>query len=203
MKRDVVSLGERLCPVCQSKKSFQHVKETNYFCLFGLRLLPLEKISNYLSCEFCENAFAESAGELVPSQLAMVKRVIAYALVGYGMQEHQDLACDVFKKITGFEIQPSDLLGDVRRVAAGKSDVLEDIRRENRHLNTRGRQQIIEAAFLVTHACCEIQYEDRLRLNLIANAMNLPITFVTATIDQVRKHGCYGVRRILPTQAQV
>lgn len=202
VKRDVVPEGLHHCPVCQTEKPFQRVKETNYFCAFGLRVLPIEKIADYRTCEFCENAFSEEAGQLEPSQLSSVRRVIAYILVGYGMQEHQDLGCDIFKKITGFEMQPAELLNDVRRMAAGKVDVLAEIKQQNCFLNIRGKQQIIEAAFLVTHACCEIQYEDRLRINLIANAMDLPIAFVTATIDQVRKQGCYGVRRLLTTQTQ-
>lgn len=203
VKRDVIALDDQFCPVCQTLKPFHQVKETNYFCLFGLRTLPLEKIAHYLACDYCENAFVEVAGRLEPSQLTLVKRVAAYILVGYGMHEHQDLGCDIFKKITGFELQPLEFRDEVRLLAAGKSDVLGDIKQQNYFLNVRGKQQIIEAAFLVTHACCEIQYEDRLRLNLIANAMDLPSSFVSATIEQVRKQGCYGVRRLLPTRAQV
>ena len=188
--------------MCQTLKPFQRVKETNYFCLFGIRLLPLEKIADYHACEYCENAFCERDGRLEPSQLAMTKRVIAYILVGYGLQEHQALGCDVYNKVTGFDLSPAGLAEEIRLVTSNKADIIEALKQHNRYLNTRGKQQIIEAAFLVTHACCEIQYEDRLRINLMANAMDLPIAFVTATIDQVRKQGCYGVHRLLPTQTQ-
>ena len=204
IKRESVPLGDRHCPVCESSKPFQRIRETNYFCLFGLRILPLEKIADYERCDFCENAFPAGfdGAVLLPSQLPSVQRVLAYLLVGYGMQDQLELACDIFKKVTGFELRETDLMADIGSIELGKTDLFGELRAQNHHLNTRGKQQIIEAAFLVTHSFCEIQYEDRLRINLIASAMGLPIMFVSATIDQVRKQGCFGVRRLLGTQTQ-
>lgn len=204
IKRQTIPLGERQCPVCQSLKAFHRIKESNYFCLFGLRVLSLEKIADYDRCEFCENAFPANANglTLMPTQLPSVQRVLSYLLVGYGMQDQLALACDIFKKVTGFELRESDIRADINSIELGQTDLFGELAQQNHHLNTRGKQQIIEAAFLLTHSFCEIQYEDRLRINLIASAMGLPIMFVSATIEQVRKQGCYGVCRLLSTQTQ-
>jgi len=204
IKRETVLLGERHCSVCQSSRAFHRVKESNYFCLFGLRVLSLDKIADYDSCQFCENAFPPNSNgaALMPTQLTSVQRVLSYLLVGYGMQDQRALACDIFKKVTGFELRESDIRADINSIELGQMNLFGELADQNHHLNTRGKQQIIEAAFLVTHSFCEIQYEDRLRINLIASAMGLPIMFVSATIDQVRKQGCYGVRRLLSTQIQ-
>ncbi|MFT7306408.1 MAG: hypothetical protein ACI9P7_001674 [Candidatus Azotimanducaceae bacterium] len=204
IKMETILLGERQCPVCQSLKAFHRVKESNYFCLFGLRVLPLEKIADYDSCESCKNAFPPNSNGavLMPAQLTSLQRVLSYLLVGYGMQDHRALACDIYKKVTGFELHESDIRADINSIERGQSDLFSELAHQNHQLNTRGKQQIVEAAFLVTHSFCEIQFEDRLRINLIASAMGLPIMFVSATIDQVRKQGCYGVRRLLNTQTQ-
>ena len=195
------SLGERFCPVCDASKSFRHVNETNYFCLFGIRLLPLEKHADYHLCDFCENAFTEptDGAYQIPSQAMSARSVIGYILVGYGMQGHLKLGCEIFKKVTGFEMSAEELTHVVRKVSVPQQDLINLLKSESSNMNIRGKQQIIEAAFLVTHACCEIEYEDRVRINLIANAMDIPIGFVSATIEQVRQQGCYGVHRILPT----
>jgi hypothetical protein len=203
VKRDSRSLGARHCPVCRGEKNFSHVLESNYFHAFGLRLLPLEKIADYQQCDYCESAFAYAPEvPVLPSQVSAVQTVIAYVLVGYGHQDI-DLAADVASKVTSFELSREDFQKDVRALAAGRLDLFEVLKEQARSLNLRGKQQVIEAAFLATHACCEIQYEDRLRINMIANAMDTSIAFVNATIEQVRRQGCYGVRRILPTQPQV
>ena len=203
IKQETSAVGEKQCTVCAGTRKFSHVRETNYFHLFGLRLLPLEKIADYQQCDYCESAFEmESGVPELPSQVPLARSVIAYILTGYGMQDHLDLAVDVAKKVTGFEVQESEIKEDIRAMAAGRKDLFSLVKEYTPLLNMRGKQQVIEVAFLATHACCEIQYEDRLRINMIANAMDASIAFVNATIEQVRRQSCYGVRRILPTQTQ-
>lgn len=202
LKRESSPLGTRHCPICRGEKHFSHVLESNYFHAFGIRLLLLEKIADYQQCDYCENSFALHGSEVpeIPSQVGLTRTVIAYILVGYGMQEHLDLAVDVSAKVTGFKSEEETFRQEIRDLAAGRMDLFEQIKQQARQLNLRGKQQVIEAAFLTTHACCEIQYEDRLRINMIANAMDTSIAFVNATIEHVRRQACYGVQRILPTQ---
>lgn len=204
IKRDSKPLGARACPVCRSEQQFSQVQEVNYFHVFGLRLLPLEKIADFQLCEFCENAF--EMGPTVPdkpSHIDLTQTVTSYVLLGYGQQDHTELAQDLLKKVTSFDLTHEDFRRDVSQLSDGRLDMFAHIKQRAKRLNVRGKQQVIEAAFLATHACCEIQYEDRLRINMIASAMDTSIAFVNATIEQVRRQGCYGVRRILPTQTQV
>ena len=205
IKRESNPLGERGCPVCRGDKHFSHVSESNYFHAFGLRLLMLEKIADYQQCDFCENAFPMSSGDVpeMPSQVDLIRLVVSYVFVGYGLQDHLDLASDVASKVSGFNVQSDEFRPHIRNIAAANTDLFAQIKQDAKHLNLRGKQQVIEAAFLTTHACCEIQYEDRLRINMIANAMDTSIAFVNGTIEQVRRQACYGVQRILPTQTQV
>lgn len=203
LKRSGNSLGARYCPVCDSERQFSHIQEVNYFHVFGLAILPLEKIADFQLCDHCESAFVmgPSVPEL-PSHIALTQTVTSYVLLGYGQQDHLELASDLAKKVTGYELDQEAFKRDVRALAGGQLDFFNHVKQQARHLNARGKQQVIEAAFLATHACCEIQYEDRLRINMIANAMDTSIAFVNATIEQVRRQGCYGVRRLLPTQTQ-
>lgn len=203
IKRETSPLAAKHCPVCRSERAFSHVRESNYFHVFGLRLLPLEKLADYQQCDYCENAF-EMSPELpeLPSHVALTRTVVAYILAGYSMQDHLELGDDIVKKVTGFEASPQQIKAEIRSLSAGQLDLFEQVKKRAAVLNVRGKQQVIEAAFLATHACCEIQYEDRLRINMIASAMDASIAFVNATIEQVRRQGCYGVHRILPTQTQ-
>ncbi len=192
-------IGERNCCVCKEPQQFSRVVETNYFCVFGLRLLPIERIANYWRCENCRNSFVENQLDQ-PSQIPVIKQVITYIMMGYGMQEHREVAREICMKVTGFEFAADELRQLMRLLDAGKVNILEILKETACTINTHGKRQVIEGAFLMTHASCEIQHEDRVRINLIGNALGLPLEFIEAAIEHVRGQGYYGVRRLLPTQ---
>ena len=191
--------GERYCGVCRRNTRFAHITETNYFCVFGIRLVPIEKVANYYQCRECDSAY-DQHGE-VPTQVPVVQRVLTYLLLGYGKAEHVELAQEICEKITGFEFETAEYLRLKRELDAGAEDLFETLKREARHINNPGTHQIVQAAFLMTHALCEIQHEDRVRINLIGNALGTSLQYVQNAIETVREHRYYGVHRLLPTQA--
>ncbi|MBV1876319.1 MAG: hypothetical protein KUG79_01635 [Pseudomonadales bacterium] len=195
------SIGSKVCNICNKEQPFSHVVETNYFCIFGFRILPIEKFANYYCCDHCNNSY-ELDDLKQPAQVQIIKRVLIYIQLGYWPAENRELSKDICLKVTGCELLDEEIRAERLLIETGKVDVLEVLKDGASSLNLQGKQQIIESAFLITHACCEIQYEDRLRLNLMGNALNVSIEFVTSVINQVHAHGCYGVRRLLPTQTQ-
>ncbi|MFT5212222.1 MAG: hypothetical protein ACI9CE_003964 [Flavobacterium sp.] len=194
-------IGRRNCGVCSEERLFHKIIETNYFCLYTFRLLPIEKIAHYFQCEHCNNAFSVDQTE-TPTQIQPIKKVLSYVLLGYGMQKHRDLIQDICVKVSSFEYSDDEISLENKDVIAAEIDIYDYLKNVSSDLNTRGKQEIVEAAFLVTHACCEIQYEDRLRINLIGNAIGLSLEFINSIIDHVHAQACYGVRRVLPTRTQ-
>lgn len=190
--------GERQCGVCARRTSFSRIIETNYFCVFGLRILPIERVADYLSCNECGSAFETDTEE--PSHIALVKRVVTYIMLGYGMQDHREIAREICEKVTGFDFPDDQLREMMRDVDAGREDVFETLKRRASTVNAVGKRQIVEAAFLMTHACCEIQHEDRLRINLIGNVLGVSLQFVEACIEDVRSKRYLGIRRLLSTR---
>ena len=190
--------GERACPVCRRQTPFVHIIETNYFCIFGLRLLPIEKIANYYQCAECGNSFDKDAQ--APTHVPLVKQVLAYILAGYGMTEHTEVAQEICLKISGFELTHGELVEAIRVLDSGKEELFDILGGHAPNINAHGAHQIIQAAFLMTHVCCEIQYEDRLRINLMGNALGVSLEFVQATIEDVREKKYYGVHRLIPTR---
>lgn len=207
---DSKNVGKKDCGVCGKQQPFSQVVETRYFCLFGIRLLPIEKSANYLLCNQCNNAFPLELEEATrgdpaqqPTQLALIKRVLVYIQLGYAMHARRDVVQDICIKVTGFEFQAEEISQQMQDLDSAKVDLFDSLRSSASSLNLQGKQQVIEAAFLITYACCEIQYEDRLRINLIGNAMDVSIEFISSVIEHVHSQGCYGVRRILPSQQRI
>jgi hypothetical protein len=87
------------------------------------------------------------------------------------------------------------------QLETGDSQYLEYLRQASSRINSQGKVQIIEAAFLMTYVCCEIQYEDRLRVNLIGNALGVSLEFVEYAVQKVRQNSYYGVRRLVPMKS--
>ena len=191
--------GAAHCAVCKRATHFSRVVETNYFCLFGLRLIALEKMADYLECNECEHAFRE--GTDLPAVVAVIQRVVTWVFLGYGMGNHHAVVDEICRKVCGFELSAGNFDGLKRKMADGGFDIHDELRQAAKSLNTKATYQIIEAAFLATYVCCEIQHEDRVRINLLGNALGVPLTFVASAIDSVRQQHYFGVRRLLPAQA--
>ena len=189
------SIGERNCAVCLSHQKFTKQQETTWFCLFGIPLLPIDEIACYWCCEKCLHAYAPQRLDY-PSAVAPVKRLIVYLLLGYSQEQHHKIANQICLAIIGFELGDSeyrDLLEELRR---GEVDIVEYVRGLASTTNGIGKQQILEVAFLATYICCDIQYEDRLRINLIGSALGVGLEFVDYSMQQTRKQQYYGVRRL-------
>ena len=194
IRRKTEAIGARQCAICVKSETFMHVVETNWFSLFAIPLLPLEVVADYVVCRKCESAYPyETSTE--PSQVDSVKLVTTYILTGYGMQNQTRVMQEIVHKICGFEFSSGEINRFSGHLAGG--DIFELLGNAASTMNDRARLQVIEAAFLSTHVCCEIQYEDRLRINLIGNALGVSLQFVEYAIEEVRRHRFYDVQRLV------
>lgn len=189
------AMGQHRCAVCQGEQVFTETSESLWFCLFAIPLLPIEQVARYWRCEKCLTAYLPRELKM-PSVVPVVRKITVYILLGYNQHEHFGLAQEICRKITGFDF-PDDEIARVRRdIATGRVDMVEQVRGHAADTNGIGKQQIIEAVFLATYACCDLQYEDRLRINLIGNALGLDLPFVDYAIARCRKQNYYGIRRL-------
>ena len=195
----ILDEGTFACPVCARSQPYQRFVETSYFTLFSVRLLPLRSLADYHQCGSCGNAFHLLESD-EPSSLSGVRRVLEYIIVGYDMRDHQDSAQEIFLKLCDRQFKSDEIDREISIIEKGEENAFSFLKKVAYRANVRGKQQIIEAAFLMTHACCEIQHEDRLRINLIGNALGVSLDFVEAVINRVRSEGYYGVRRNLIVQ---
>ena len=189
--------GLRPCAVCGGNEQFSHVVETNYCCFFGIQLLPIEKLADYYQCNRCNNSYPELLAK-APSQVSVIQLTLSYIQLGYGQAQQKKLVQDSCLKISGFEYPEAQMRKAAFQLESGDSQYMAYLREEAAKINSQGKMQIIEAAFLMTYVCCEIQYEDRLRVNLIGNALGVSLEFVEYAVEQVRANSYYGVRRLVP-----
>ena len=197
IRKSQVSVDTRACVFCGDGQKFVRVTEDNYFTFFAIPLFRLGTVADYYQCESCEHTYhdVESAD---PAHVYWVKLVATYILTGYGMANQRRVIQEIGKKVSGVDF-PSKEIDEIS--VRLEDDVFELLRNAAGSLNDKGKLKIVEAAFLGTYICCEIQYEDRLRINLIGNALGESLQFVEIAISEVRRQNYYGVHRLLsPTQ---
>ncbi len=190
------------CPVCKSEQLFTERVETLWFAIFGISILPLEQRAHYWRCEHCLTA-CKPGEPGMPSSVPILKDVIVYLLLGYQQQGETGLADEICNRLTGFGFPEHEFRELTREIASGRLNVAELVRRHSGSLNAIGKQQVIEAAFLAIYACCDIEYEDRLRINQIGSALDVGLEFVTYAIDEARRQQNYGIRRLPNLRAEV
>ncbi len=192
--------GSRSCAICGDDEQFSRVTETSYFCFFGLPLLSIDRLADFYQCDRCRNAYNDLTAEM-PAQVPVLQRTLSYIQLGYGQSQQKNVVHDICLKLCGFEYSQEEMRKAAYQLESGESEYMEYLRQASSRMNTQGKMQVIEAAFLMTYVCCEIQYEDRLRVNLIGNALGVSLEFVEYAVQQVRQNNYYGVRRLVPVRS--
>jgi len=188
-------LGYKECPVCLRQHPFTEQIESLWFNLFRIPLLKIEEKARYWRCEHCLNPFVTNNID-IPSQVAVTQQIVVYIMLGYGQSQQKQTAQEICLKLTGFDLTDQEYSGLANRLGSGLENMVEVVRRSAPSMNAVGKQAVVEAAFLATHVCCDLQYEDKLRVNLIGNALGVGLEFIDYAIAQSRKRGCYGIRRL-------
>lgn len=134
--------------------------------------------------------------------MPVLRRVVAYLMLGYGMSQHRDKAKEVVEEVSATACDDQTIKKEIRDLEAGNfgvaSENIQDYLKDKGYeINLKGKLQIIEGAFLMTYVCCEMEFEDRLRINLIANVLGLALEDVEAVIGSIRQKHYLGITRLV------
>jgi len=184
------------CPVCGDTQQYRRLAEVNYFTLFLLPIAPISRLADYCQCAGCGSSF-DPDGHLEPAYLGGVRRALVYIMMGYRMDDHKGTVRELWQKLTGAAIDDSEIEMEMKDIRDSGEDIFSFMKAQAYHLNTLGKEKVLEAAFLMTYACCEIEHQDRLRVNLIGSALGVPLEFVEAIVNRIRASNYYGIRRNL------
>ena len=184
-------LGNFSCPVCQEQKPFIHVVEKNYFILFFIKLFPLHKVADYHLCTGCGHAF-KSGEYSSPLYFSTTKFVLAYLLAGFGLGHQIEQAQKIFTLITGSEIDAEEMQQQCREVLKDR-DPFDRFHQYGKSLSWHDKSLVIQAAYLLLFSLRSIQYEERLQVNLIANAFGVGIEGVNEVIRLLQAQQYKGI----------
>ena len=193
----VLEEQEHDCPICKTRETWVEIKEVNYFTVFFIKTFPLDTVSHYLLCTKCENTFSpENATK--PAVIDGVRKVLTYLMQGYGQGANIKLGQHIHKAITGFEWTDKDY-----RTAMGsfnkdeqQANIVQDLKTLAKSIGWSAKYQIVEAAYLITYVCSPLEYEDKVRVNLVGNALGVALEGVNEIGERLRTENYKGLQRI-------
>lgn len=191
-----IGRAEMNCQVCGAMRPAQRLAESRYFTVFMIPILPLQRLSDYWECTGCGDAFASDLAP-EPAAYAVIRTVLAYIMAGYGGTARGQSIREIFAHCTGDSIDPEMLRAEMQQIEQSGIAIFDILRGSAYTLNCKGKEQVVEAAFLMTHASCEIQEQDRVRINRIGGALGLSVAQVDEVLERVRSNRYYGVHRNL------
>ena len=186
------NLGPFQCPICQTQKELHRVTHKNYFTVLFIRILPLGIIADYNQCSGCGHTYNQAL-TTEPLFFSPTRSVLAYLLSGFGLERTMDIGAKVFKAVTGTEATTAEIQAQITRINQGE-DLFEQLKKSSPTLSWLDKSLIVEAAFLLIFASQTIEYEERLRINLIGNALGISIEEIKLIIDNLQAQQYKGIR---------
>ena len=185
------NLGEFNCPICNTNKMLVRVIEKNYFTIFFIRILPLGTTADYNLCDGCGHTYA-SLDANTPLYFETVQSVLAYLLAGYGLNHGIGVSQKIFEAITGKEVSATTIQQHINQINHGSS-LFEQLKTNVDKLSWLDKSLIIEAAYLLVYAARPVEYEERLQINLIGNALGVCLETVNAIIKNLVSEQYRGI----------
>ena len=183
-------LGTFNCPICEGQKDISKVIEKNYFTVFFIRTLPLGTIAEYMQCSGCGHAFP-SKSSIEPTYFKPLKSVLTYLLAGYGLTDGVETARNIFRSTTGNEVSVSNLQEIINDIQEN-NHMSSDLKQIASSLSWLDKSLIVEAAYLLVYTAGPVEYEERLNVNLLANAMGIGLEGVNAIISNLKSQKYKG-----------
>lgn len=152
-----------MCPECRAERSYLRVVVRRRFRVPAVPGIPLGRYGEFVECQSCRSTFrpevlaygpdARSADSAAEYQRAM-KRVLALMVVSDGKVHGREVETvqAVYEAVTGRRLGRAEVSSELDAVAEEPVSVARYLARAMGYLNEYGKEQILRACVLVSHA---------------------------------------------------
>jgi uncharacterized tellurite resistance protein B-like protein len=180
--------GQFDCPRCGPQSEFRHKTVRRFFTLYFIPVIPLDLLGEYIECSNCQGTYhteileydSEAVGANAARQVdaifvVAIKQVMIAMLLADGViddEEVKELQM-IFEKVSGISVTEQDLREEIAVVQQQDSEALEIVQKLSPHLNDKGKELVISAAFNIAAADGHVDESETRFLKEIADAMEL------------------------------
>lgn len=188
--------GDFHCPGCSDKTAYKHKRVRRFFTLYFIPLVPLDLLGEFVECEKCKDTYKLEILEFDPETQqqewraayhdAVLQVMIAMMLADSAIEQSEiDTVRTIYHRITEREISEQEVRQQIDLMRTASTDLLETVQRIGMSLNESGKEQVIQAAFLVGFADGVFDDFEKKVLVDVANALNMTEAHFQGVLGQL------------------
>lgn len=164
--------------------SYVHKNVRNFFTLYFIPVIPLNKLGEYVECSQCKGTFdvsvltydpAEQANQIQAMFMVAMKQVMIGMLLADGVVDDEEVieVQNIFEDLTGVEVTEDDLREEIQAIQSRGIDTLEMARSMADQLNDEGKEQVVRAAYRIAGADGHVDPTETAFLDDLSKALQL------------------------------
>ncbi len=163
------STGEFHCPTCNSLQSYGLKRVRNFFTLYFIPLIPLNKLGEYIECKKCRDAYnlsvldmpVENSVDMEAEYNSGIKKAMIHVLLADGVIDDAEVktAQDIYNKVTGNNLDATKLREEIDSIQKN-NEKLSDLSKLQGCLNDEGKELVIQASYFVAMADGDLHREE-------------------------------------------
>lgn len=187
--------GDFHCPDC-GKQSYRLRRVRNFFKLYFIPIIPLNKLGEYVECDGCKQTYNEQILEWDPEALQAafeaeyvvgVKRVMMKLALADGVVEESeiDAIAEIFQQLTGGQIDRGDIAAEIEHMKNDTSSVEDYVSELRGSLNNDGKEKVVMAALMVALADGDFDDSEVKEIMALGKALEMSSAHVKGIISEV------------------
>lgn len=176
--------GTFFCPQCGDGSPFKHKTVRNFFTLYFIPLIPLNKLGEYVECGNCQGTFNveildydpdAQAGQVQALFMVAMKQVMIGMLLADGNIDDQEVTelQQIFQDLAKVEVTEQDLREEIANIQSHGINTLELAADLSGELNDNGKEMVVRSAYRIAGADGYVDESEMNFLHQLATALQL------------------------------
>jgi len=174
--------GRFFCPTCRSDRAYVHRKVRRFVTVYGMPLLPLGLLGEYVECRQCRGTFRTEATASAPATEAMeaefhvaVRRVMIQMMLADGIIDDKEIeaVARFYRQVTDRSLPAERIREEAAELSQSDEPLTHYVAQVRGQLNDYGKEIVIRAALSVASADGHFSDEEKQFLTQLGAAMEM------------------------------
>ncbi len=174
--------GRFFCPTCRADRAYVHRRVRRFVTLYGVPVLPLDLLGEYVECRHCRGTFPIGATETGPDTAPIeaefhvaMRRVMIQMMIADGVIDDQEIeaVARFYRQVTDRNLDPERIRAEAEELSASDEPLTDYVAQVRGQLNDYGKEIVIRAALSVASADGYFSDEEKQFLTELGAAMDM------------------------------
>jgi len=174
--------GRFFCPTCRSERNYVHRRVRSFVTVYGLPLVPMGLVGEYVECRQCRGTFRVDATAHDPANEPMeaefhvaIRRVMIQMMLADGVIAEQEIEtiARFYRQVTDRHLPAERIRAEADELSRSDEPLTHYAAQVRGQLNDYGKELIIRAALSVASADGHFSDEEKQFLTQLGAAMEM------------------------------